>query len=101
MRQQPPHPGSAHSSSAQSGEDKKYKGDDFARKAEGSDPCTGQNEERTFASVSLHVLAFPLQQALPGSQPHKMGLSMRPHAVGSHPKGHPLLQDRVDVLLRP
>lgn len=68
MWQRSPQPGRAHSISTEGGEDKKLKSDDLAQKLKVQVLVWGENEERTFVSVSLYFLAFLLRRAHPPGQ---------------------------------
>lgn len=61
----------------------------------------GKNFCLSFSACSgFSPPASPPRQAAPGGRPGDGGLSMRHHAMGSHPGGHLLLQDSGDGFVK-
>lgn len=83
MWQWSPQPARAHSIGTQDGKDKKWKNNDLAQKPKLQVLVAGENEERTFVSVSLYFLAFLFRRAFPRRQPQAPAQegSLAPEAV--------------------
>lgn len=80
------------------------KGDDLPEKLKIQMLAQGRMRKELLSQFLCMFWLFPSskpsQAAAPGGRPGDGGLSMRHHAMGSHPGGHLLLQDSGDGFVK-